>query len=212
MDGVYRNQRHVYDLTRKYYLLGRDRLLKELRPKGNDVMLEIACGTGRNLAKARRLYPDTQMFGLDISSQMLKSARLTLAKDIVANRVQLAQGDACAFDPQTLFGRPSFDRIFISYGLSMIPDWEGALEQAVDVLAPGGSLHVVDFGQQAHLPTWFKNGLHTWLAKFHVTPRVHLEEALATVARRCGGTATLTPLYRDYARLGTVRSDANNTG
>ena len=27
MDGVYRYQRHVYDLTRKYYLLGRDRLI-----------------------------------------------------------------------------------------------------------------------------------------------------------------------------------------
>ncbi|RUV53463.1 SAM-dependent methyltransferase, partial [Mesorhizobium sp. M5C.F.Ca.IN.020.14.1.1] len=27
MDGVYRWQRHIYDLTRKYYLLGRDRLI-----------------------------------------------------------------------------------------------------------------------------------------------------------------------------------------
>ncbi len=30
MDGVYRYQRHVYDLTRKYYLLGRDRLIDGL--------------------------------------------------------------------------------------------------------------------------------------------------------------------------------------
>ena len=211
MDGVYRHQRHVYDLTRKYYLLGRDRLLKDLKVEDGDAVLEIACGTGRNLAKARRLYPDTPMYGLDISAEMLKSARLTLAKDLVANRVQLAQGDACAFDPQTLFGRPSFDRIFISYGLSMIPDWEGALEQAVDILAPGGSLHVVDFGQQARLPVWFRAGLHTWLAKFHVTPRPRLEQGLKTVAQRCDGVATLTPVYRDYAWLGTVRSGTTGT-
>ena len=27
MDRIYRRQRHVYDFTRKYYLLGRDRLI-----------------------------------------------------------------------------------------------------------------------------------------------------------------------------------------
>ena len=26
MDRMYRYQRHIYDLTRKYYLLGRDRI------------------------------------------------------------------------------------------------------------------------------------------------------------------------------------------
>ena len=30
MDGVYRWQRHVYDVTRKYYLLGRDRMIEGL--------------------------------------------------------------------------------------------------------------------------------------------------------------------------------------
>jgi S-adenosylmethionine-diacylgycerolhomoserine-N-methlytransferase len=30
MDRMYRMQRYFYDLTRKYYLLGRDRLLTEL--------------------------------------------------------------------------------------------------------------------------------------------------------------------------------------
>lgn len=32
MDAVYRHQRHFYDLTRKYYLLGRDHLIDELQP------------------------------------------------------------------------------------------------------------------------------------------------------------------------------------
>jgi S-adenosylmethionine-diacylgycerolhomoserine-N-methlytransferase len=30
MDAMYRYQRHIYDLTRKFYLLGRDRLLASL--------------------------------------------------------------------------------------------------------------------------------------------------------------------------------------
>ena len=32
MDRIYRRQRHLYDSTRKYYLLGRDRLIERLSP------------------------------------------------------------------------------------------------------------------------------------------------------------------------------------
>ena len=31
MDGIYRYQRYIYDATRKYFLLGRDRLIEDLR-------------------------------------------------------------------------------------------------------------------------------------------------------------------------------------
>ena len=51
MNRIYRCQHHIYDLTRKYYLLGRDRLLAGLRPHAGDAVLEIGCGTGRNLAR-----------------------------------------------------------------------------------------------------------------------------------------------------------------
>ena len=47
-----------------------------------------------------------------------------------------------------LFGRDGFDRIFISYSLSMIPPWRRTVVAALDALAPGGSLHIVDFGEQ----------------------------------------------------------------
>ncbi|MEL6946930.1 MAG: class I SAM-dependent methyltransferase [Pseudomonadota bacterium] len=204
MDGVYRKQRHIYDLTRKYYLLGRDRLLTDLAPQPGETVLEIACGTGRNLARARGLFPQVKMAGLDISAEMLKSAEQTLAQDIATGHVSLRLGDACRFDPVMLFDQQSFDHIFISYGLSMIPDWRGAIYQAVDVLAPGGTLHIVDFGQQEQLPRWFRAGLHRWLGKFHVTPRVELQEAVHAVSASVGGTATVTSLYRDYARLAKI--------
>lgn len=57
MDGMYRYQRHIYDLTRKYYLLGRDKAIRSLGvPKGG-TLLEVGCGTGRNLAIAHRHFP-----------------------------------------------------------------------------------------------------------------------------------------------------------
>ena len=44
MDAIYRYQRYVYDATRKFYLLGRDRLITELAPPAGGSVLEIACG------------------------------------------------------------------------------------------------------------------------------------------------------------------------
>ncbi|MBX7482594.1 class I SAM-dependent methyltransferase [Qipengyuania sp. 6D47A] len=172
MDGIYRGQRHIYDITRKYYLFGRDGLIEHLDAPSGATVLEIACGTGRNLAAIRRRWPGTVAHGLDISEEMLKSARDTLGPG-----ARLAQGDACSFDPVATFGRGSFDRVVLSYSLSMIPDWEGALQHAARLLAPGGSLHVVDFGPLATMPVPFAEALRSWLARFHVSPRVELHEA-----------------------------------
>ena len=68
MDGMYRYQRHIYDLTRKYYLLGRDRMIARLAPHAGDAVLEIGCGTGRNLIVAASTFPQARLFGVDVST------------------------------------------------------------------------------------------------------------------------------------------------
>ena len=57
MDRIYWRQRHIYDLTRKYYLLGRDDLIDAVAARANGPVLEIGCGTGRNLIRLARLRP-----------------------------------------------------------------------------------------------------------------------------------------------------------
>jgi len=199
MDDTYRYQRLIYDLTRKYYLLGRDHLISNLDAKPGDRILEVACGTGRNLALIRKSYPEARLYGFDISQQMLSTARSKLGAE-----VSLAQGDACSFDPVTLFGVEAFDHIVLSYSLSMIPDWSGALREAQRHLAENGTLHVVDFGDCAGLPNWFRRALYGWLEKFHVTPRAKLGPALQSLA---GGdeVAMFRHLYRGYAAYGQYR-------
>jgi len=181
MDRVYRWQRPIYDVTRKYYLLGRDRLIRELDARPGMAVLEIGCGTGRNLARVARAWPGVRLHGLDISGEMLRSARKRLG-----HAGTLALGDATRFDAAALLGRKGFDRVMLSYAVSMIPDWETALEQAAATLAPGGSLHVVDFGDCSGLPRPLRALLLGWLAHFHVSPRVDLGNAAARVARAHG--------------------------
>lgn len=205
MDGVYRWQRHIYDLTRKYYLLGRDRLIAELDAPAGGTVLELGCGTGRNIILAARRYPEARFFGLDISAEMLETAEAAIARAGLSGRVTLARADATAFDAGALFGRPAFDRVFVSYSLSMIPGWEKTVAAGLAVLAPGGSLHVVDFGQQEGLPRWFRALLRGWLRKFHVEPRASLRDVLESESQRTGATFRFRTLYRGYAWLAKAK-------
>lgn len=197
MDQMYRYQRHIYDLTRKYYLFGRDGLVRGLDvPLGGSV-LEIGCGTGRNLVLIRRHYPSARLFGLDISAEMLASAKSKLARNGAAP-AGLRVADATSFDAAE-FGETGFDRIVISYALSMIPEWEKAIDAAVAALAPSGSLHIVDFGQQERLPGFVANLLRAWLARFHVTPRARLREAVEAATSGIDGSLAFHGLGRGYA-------------
>ncbi len=205
MDRIYRHQRHIYDLTRKYYLLGRDQMIAELDPPRGGTVLEIGCGTGRNLLAVRRRYPEARLYGLDISEAMLLTAR----GQSQGQNIAYAQADAADFDPQDLFGIESFDRIFISYALSMIPSWQAVLASAAGTLAPDGELHVVDFGQQERLPQAFRAALRAWLAKFHVTPRVLLRAAAEHVAQQQGAAVTFAPIKGGYAWRLTLKKQAS---
>jgi S-adenosylmethionine-diacylgycerolhomoserine-N-methlytransferase len=199
MDRMYRPQRRIYDLTRKHYLLGRDETINALSPPPGSHVLEICCGTGRNLIRASRLYPQARFYGLDISSVMLDEARAKAARARIVAPMVFAEGDATDFDSQALFGAARFERIFISYALSMIPAWREALAHAFDLLTPEGELHVVDFGEQAGLPLWFRVALAKWLACFHVTPRRELASEFAAQAQARGLTHRHEALYRGYA-------------
>ncbi|MFU7528132.1 class I SAM-dependent methyltransferase [Qipengyuania sp. ASV99] len=185
MDSVYKGQRHIYDLTRKYYLFGRDTLIEGLNARPGTRVLEVACGTGRNLDKITKAWPGVKLYGLDISAEMLKSARAALGDE-----ARLVEGDACSFDAPALFGEDRFDRVVLSYSLSMIPDWEGAFAHAARHLAVGGELHVVDFGDLSGLPGPLEKLLHAWLAKFHVATRSALPETAARLAAEHGLTLT----------------------
>lgn len=199
MDRIYARQRHIYDLTRKYYLLGRDTLLRELEPAAGETVLELGCGTGRNLVRAARRYPTARFFGLDVSPAMLATAHANIARAGLSDRIMLVQADATGFDPASLFGTSGFDRIYFSYALSMIPGWLAAIDNAARLINVGGRLDLVDFGQQEGLPKSFRALLFVWLAKFDVTPRPDLRQSVEAVAAHRGLAFHWKPRLRGYA-------------
>lgn len=209
MDKIYRGQRHIYDLTRRYFLLGRDTLIERMDVEGGYRVLEIGCGTARNLVHLARRCPSAQLFGIDASAEMLKTARAKVAGAGIGARVHLEYCLAEEFSSETVFGSAEpFDAIFFSYSLSMIPEWRTALDRALLNLRTGRSLWVVDFWDQRDLPDLFAAVLKRWLGLFHVSHRPELLEYFRELEQSCPVTLSIEPLYRRYAYLAKLTKNA----
>src|SRR5215813_2919051 len=198
MDRMYRYTRHIYDLTRKPYLLGRDRLIAELGLEAGGSVLEMGCGTGRNLIAAARAYPKAELYGFDISEEMLKTAKAAVSLAGLGDRIHLRQGDATEFDAAVAFGPEAFDRVYFSYALSMVPPWRAALARGLALTNSGGRFSVVDFGFCEELGSVPRAILHGWLNLFHVTPRAALEAELKILARSRGRAFRLERPFGGY--------------
>jgi S-adenosylmethionine-diacylgycerolhomoserine-N-methlytransferase len=208
MDQMYRWQLSFYDFTRKPYLLGRDRLIASLSPSPGAAVLEIGCGTGRNLIAAARLWPHARFYGFDVSSVMLQYARRAVARAGLDDRIALAQGDACAFDSRAAFGAQRFERIYFSYVLSMIPAWREALTAAADLLDAGASIHVADFGDQHGIPAIPRAALRAWLSTFDVEPRLDMASELSKIAAERCLQVECNHIYGGYAVIASLRRPA----
>ena len=214
MDRMYRLTRHVYDLTRRYYLLGRDRLLEEVKTSPTTATLEVGCGTARNLIKLAGRREPGSLYGLDASHEMLETAAANAARAGAGSTgsterqpIVLRQGLAEQLDARRMFGRDEpFDTIFFSYCLSMIPTWPGAIEAALANLRPGGTLLIVDFWDQKELPDLFAAGLKRWLSLFHVHYRPEVHDALVELGRSGRADVRFQSIARRYAYLATIRT------
>jgi len=99
MNRMYAATRHVYDATRKYYLLGRDALIEGLGAAPGMRVCEVGCGTARNLIKIARRWPGAVLSGVDASDEMLKTARANLARAGLSGAITVEQGLAQDFAP-----------------------------------------------------------------------------------------------------------------
>lgn len=183
MDRVYRHQRHFYDLTRRHYLAGRDSLIRGINAAPGERILEVGCGTARNLIKIACRYPDTRLWGVDASAEMLRSAAVSVERTGLGDRIILAHGLAEQL-PSLFAGQAGFDHVIFSYSLSMIAEWQDAIRSATQVATARGQIHVVDFADLNGLWPPAAAALRAWLSLFHVYPRSAFVQGLENFADR----------------------------
>jgi ubiquinone/menaquinone biosynthesis C-methylase UbiE len=98
-------------------------------------VLELACGTARNLQFYRS---DVELTGIELSPQML-AIGLQRAQEL-GRLADLRLGDVQALD----FPDESFDTVTCTLGFCTIPDTGAAAAEAFRVLRPGGQLLLLE--------------------------------------------------------------------
>lgn len=168
MQRYYRRHARIYDLSRWTFLFGRKKLIR-LLPFPADAhfsVLEIGCGTGYNLLKIARKYPNARLTGLDVSEDMIHQATDLLIP--YQDRVQLIRQP---YRHGQTGWENTFDLIVFSYSLTMInPHWESLIRQAKIDLKPGGWIAATDFHNSRF--GWFKRhmGANHVRMDGHLTP------------------------------------------
>ncbi len=163
LERYYQFHSRIYDATRWSFLFGREEVLLRaacvISPRN---ILEVGCGTGRNLPWLRKRFPQAHITGVDLSEQMLAIA----AKKISDDQTTLLRRSYSAPVHQD---NQRFDLVLFSYALSMFnPGWEQAIDAAWEDLAEGGCIAVVDFSDSYF--SWFRN----WMGVNHVRMEGHL--------------------------------------
>jgi S-adenosylmethionine-diacylgycerolhomoserine-N-methlytransferase len=140
VEKYYRFHSRIYDATRWSFLFGRTAVIDSFAGIAPQNILEVGCGTGRNLVELGRRFPRARVTGVDLSDIMLDLARRKTVS--FGPRVQLLRQAYAA----PLNEPPGYDLVLFSYALSMFnPGYEAAIAAARRDLVPGGRIAVVDF-------------------------------------------------------------------
>lgn len=114
--------------------------------KGDELLLDVATGTGSNALVLARHLPSGRVTGIDFSEGMLKQARTK------ANLASIQNVEFVEMDMQRLsFSDDQFDVATCAFGIFFVEDMESQLRQISDKVKTGGKLAVTSFYDNAFL-------------------------------------------------------------
>ena len=99
-------------------------------------VLDVASGTGDfAIAIAKKVHPESEIIGIDLSEKMLEVGRTK-----VPNNITLQQGDVEAL----AFPDNQFDRVSVAFGIRNFEHLEQGLSEMHRVLRPGGKMVILE--------------------------------------------------------------------
>lgn len=132
LDRFYKIHSKFYDLTRKFFLLNREKALSMLDLRPGENVIDFACGTGLNVPFL--IQKNVNVTGIDYSAYMLEKAREKYPF------VNFVEGDVSGIKI-----KEKADAIVCTYSISMIEKWTESVLNMKNSLKKEGRLLILDF-------------------------------------------------------------------
>jgi ubiquinone/menaquinone biosynthesis methyltransferase len=107
-----------------------------LNLKGNELVLDLCCGTGKSTISCLKHITSGKVIGIDNSEEMLRVAKENYYKKYDRNKLEFVQKDVMDLDLDDY----SVDAIFMAYGIRNMPDYKKALLNLFRILKPNGKI------------------------------------------------------------------------
>lgn len=106
-------------------------ILKSYPPEEGERVLDLGCGDGRFLQKLQKIEGNTELYGLDISENMIEAGR---KKGIPRCTLEVGDAENLPYEDHSL------DRIYCLNSFHHYPNPQRVAEEIGRVLRPGGVL------------------------------------------------------------------------
>jgi ubiquinone/menaquinone biosynthesis C-methylase UbiE len=166
--------------------------------RGDEHVLDVACGTGHASLAVARMLPNGRVTGVDFSAGMLDQARRKAAAQGIGN-IGLLERDMTALG----FPADSFDVALCAFGIFFVDDLDAQLAHIASVVKPGGKVMISSF-QEEH---YFQPLREMMLARL----RTHAIAIPPPTWKRVGNEAACRALF-DKAGLMNTRVEPRNVG
>ena len=167
--GVFTSVANSYDVMNDAMSIGLHRLWKRVLVeiagiKDNDVVLDIAAGTGDIAKLISKQFPSSEIYVSDINNEMLSLGRERSIDEGFSNNTHFCQlsGEAIPFNDA------AFDVITIGFGLRNFTDKSAGLKEMRRCLKKNGRLLILEFSKPNNL---LFSKVYDWYS-FNILPRL----------------------------------------
>ena len=141
-----------------------DEMIRMLHLKEDDIVLDVATGTGEPGLTIATFLKNGKVTGIDLSEKMLAVAEENAAKRGIKNFETI-----CCDVSALPFANATFTAITCRFGFNLFPDMNLALSEMVRVLKPGGRI-VASVWNIPEKNPWISASMQTMIVMLQLTP------------------------------------------